>query len=225
MNMGSILVCGSSLQKRKEKVTELVSKVDKNLLKEDHPDRLSVTMEKGKKSISIAQIRKMIEFLSTKPYSSKNKVVVISPAEKMTTQAQNSLLKILEEPPYFAIIILSAKTEQSMLTTVISRCRKIKADHSGDDKFLDNSETTHFNEILGYDVGRKLKLAETLSKNDDDFIINLLEFWIREERFEMTENEKFNKHTNIELLLNFLEDIENTNVNTRLALETLFMSV
>ena len=225
MNMGSILVCGSNAQKRKEKVNELVSKVDENLLKDNHPDRLSIGILKNKKNIGILQIRKLVEFLSTKPYSSKNKVVVISQAEKMSTQAQNALLKILEEPPFYAIIILSAKTEQSMLPTVLSRCRKISADKSGNEVFIDNKKIVHFNEILGYDVGRKLKLAETLAKKDDDFVIDLLEFWIREERFEMTENEKFEKHNNIELLLSFLEDIENTNVNVRLALETLFMSI
>ncbi|MFC1756167.1 hypothetical protein ACFLZK_02125 [Patescibacteria group bacterium] len=225
MNMGSILVCGSNAQKRKEKVNELISKVDENLLKDDHPDKLSLGLLEKKKNISIVQIRKLIQFLTTKPYSSKNKVVVISQAEKMTTQAQNALLKILEEPPFFAIIILSSKTEQALLPTVLSRCRKIKADYNGDEVFVDNEDVTHFNEVLGYDVGRKLKLAETLAKKDDDFVIDLLEFWIREERFEMTVNEKFEKHNNIEILLRFLEDIENTNVNVRLALETLFMHV
>ncbi len=225
MNMGSILIHGNNAQKRDEKVRELISNLDENLLKDDHPDKLLILPLKDKKNISIAQIRQLIEFLTTKPYSSKYKVVVISQAEKMTTQAQNALLKILEEPPFFAVIILSAKTERSLLPTVLSRCRKIKPEKSADESFVDDGGVIHFEEILKYDVGRKLKLAETLAKKDDDYIIGLLEFWVREERFEMTENTRFEKHTNIEMILSFLEDIENTNVNVRLALETLFLNV
>jgi len=225
MNMGSILVYGGTIVKRQEKTDEIICNLDSNLVKKEHPDRLTLTKEDSKKNVGISQVRKIVEFLSTKPYSSKYKVVVIESADKMTTQAQNALLKTLEEPPFFAIIILNSKTEQSLLPTVLSRCRKIRADGGGTDIFEDDENVIHFAEVLSYSIGEKLKLAENISKKDDDYIIDLLEFWVREERFEMTKNQKTEKYKNIEMILEFLNDIENTNVNKRLALETLFMNV
>lgn len=225
MNMGSILVYSGTIENRREKIEELICKLDDNLIKEDHPDRFTIKKEGDKKSIGISEVRKLVSFLTTKPYSSKYKVVVIYSAEKLTIQAQNALLKTLEEPPFFAIIILSAKTEQSLLPTVLSRCRKIKADGGRADLFEDNKDFVHFSEILNFGVGERLSQAEKISKKDDDFIIDLMEFWIREERFEMTQNDRVEKYKNIELILKFLDDIENTNVNKRLALETLFMNV
>ena len=225
MNMGSILIHGDTISKRREKVDEIICNLDSNLIKREHPDRLTIEKEEKKKNIGISQIRKITEFLSTKPYSSKYKVVVIYSGDKMTTQAQNALLKTLEEPPFFAIIILTAKTEQSLLPTVLSRCRKIRAGGGGDDLFEDNQDIVHFNEVLDYDVGERLKLAESISKKDNEFVIDLLEFWVKEERFEMTQNGKVEKYKNIEMILEFLNDIESTNVSKRLALETLFMNV
>ena len=225
MNTGSILVYGGNAKDRLKKIDELVSQLDENLLKTAHPDKIIVLAQNKKKSIGISQIRSLISFMSLKPYSSKYKVAIISPAEKMTPQAQNALLKILEEPPFYAVLVLSSKSEQSLLPTLISRCRKIKPDTKKDDFFEGHEEIVTFKTILSYNVGEKLKLAEILAKKEGGFLINLLVYWIQEERYAMTHNHKFDKHKNIELILSLLKDLENTNVNKRLALENLFLKI
>jgi len=91
--------------------------------------------------------------------------------------------------------------------------------------FEDNKDFIHFSKILESGIGERLNLAQSISKKEHDFIIDLLEFWVREERFEMTQNGRVEKYKNIELILKFLDDLESTNVNKRLALETLFMNV
>ena len=60
-----------------------------------------------------------------KPITSNRKVYIINNSEKMTTDAQNCLLKTLEEPPEYATIILICSNEAQMLTTIKSRCTKI----------------------------------------------------------------------------------------------------
>lgn len=60
-----------------------------------------------------------------KPITSNRKVYIINGSEKMTTDAQNCLLKTLEEPPEYATIILICSNEAQMLTTIKSRCTKL----------------------------------------------------------------------------------------------------
>jgi len=218
-------VCGGDTKDRLKKIDKLVSQLDENLLKKEHPDKISVFAPNKKKSIGISQIRALITFMSTKPYSSKYKVAIINPADKMTPQAQNALLKILEEPPFYAVLILSSKSEQYLLPTLLSRCRKIKPDTKEDAFFEDQKDIVTFKTVINYNVGEKLKLAEILAKKEEGLLVSMFEYWIREERYAMTHNHRYEKHKNIELLLSFLDDIENTNVNTRLALENLFLKV
>ena len=76
-------------------------------------------------SIKIAQIRKLQSDILVKPYKSY-KIYVIDEAQKMTVEAQNALLKTLEEPPKYAIIILITNNKESLLDTIKSRCEIIK---------------------------------------------------------------------------------------------------
>ena len=76
-------------------------------------------------SIKIAQIRKLQSDILVKPYKSY-KIYVIDEAQKMTVEAQNALLKTLEEPPKYAIILLITDNKESLLDTIKSRCEIIK---------------------------------------------------------------------------------------------------
>lgn len=221
MSLGANLVYGSSVKKRQEKIEDLIRDLDPNLLKKDHPDLLIIEKKRGKKNISIKKSREINSFLSIKPYNSPYKVVVIRSADTLTSQAQNALLKTLEEPPEYASIALSAKKEQSMLPTVISRCKIYKVEE--DDLYLDLTGKTPLKEVLSSDIGQRLRIAEEIAQRDREEVVELLEQWIREERHEMLENENYQKISNIKNLAYFLEDIEETNVNARLALETLFL--
>ena len=73
-------------------------------------------------SIKIEQIREMQNKIIEKPIISSKKVYVINDSDKMTKEAQNCLLKTLEEPPEFATIILIGSNESTYLSTIKSRC-------------------------------------------------------------------------------------------------------
>lgn len=90
---------------------------------ENNPDFMIVNPDGN--SIKIEQIRLLIQKIYEKPVSSDKKVYIINDAEKMTTEAQNSLLKTLEEPPLYATLILTTSNESKLLSTIISRCTKI----------------------------------------------------------------------------------------------------
>lgn len=87
------------------------------------PDLKIVKTTKG--SIKIEQIREIRKEIELKPFRSKKKVYIIDQAEKMTLEASNCLLKTIEEPPYYAIIILICSKIDPILPTIVSRCQII----------------------------------------------------------------------------------------------------
>ena len=87
----------------------------------NQPDIIKVQHEKPN-TIGVDDVRSMIGDVMIKPYSSKWKVYIINEAEKMTVQAQNALLKTLEEPPAYVVILLLATNLETLLPTIQSRC-------------------------------------------------------------------------------------------------------
>ncbi len=88
----------------------------------NHPDIITIHHEKPD-TISVDEIRKQVaEDVGIRPFSYPHKVYIIHDAQKMTPQAQNALLKTLEEPPEYAVIILTAENADALLPTVRSRC-------------------------------------------------------------------------------------------------------
>lgn len=94
----------------------------KQALTDNHPDIIRVVHEKPN-TISVDDIRTQVNGdVAVKPYSSAHKVYIINEAEKMTVQAQNAILKTLEEPPEYAVILLLTANIDSLLPTIVSRC-------------------------------------------------------------------------------------------------------
>lgn len=77
-------------------------------------------------SIAIDEIRKIKNFLSLSSHSGGYKFVIIDDANLMTVEAQNSLLKVLEEPSPLSVLILIASNPDSLLPTITSRCQEIR---------------------------------------------------------------------------------------------------
>lgn len=100
----------------------------------EHPDLiciekgvpLTTDAKKNKTTIPIDDIREMIRLSSTYPLEGGNRVIIIFNAEDMTIQAQNCLLKILEEPPNNTYFILTSGHQEQLLVTIRSRCQMIK---------------------------------------------------------------------------------------------------
>lgn len=94
----------------------------KQALSGNHPDIIRLVHEKPN-TISVEDIRSKINAdMGIKPYQGPYKIYLISEAEKMTPQAQNALLKTLEEPPEYGVILILTNSLEAMLPTVLSRC-------------------------------------------------------------------------------------------------------
>ncbi len=91
----------------------------------NHPDFLSLAPEDDRQTISIDQIRALIDHVSLTTQYGGYKVVVVSPAELMTRAAANTLLKTLEEPPGAAVFILVAHESGLLPATIRSRCQML----------------------------------------------------------------------------------------------------
>lgn len=94
----------------------------KQALNRNQPDIIYVSHEKPN-TISVDDIRyKLNNDIGIKPYSSRYKIYIIDEAEKMNVQAQNALLKTIEEPPAYAVILLLTTNADTFLPTILSRC-------------------------------------------------------------------------------------------------------
>ena len=122
------------------------------------------------KSIGVDDIREQIvEKVKTKPYSYDKKIFIVDMADTMTVQAQNALLKTLEEPPAYVVIILIAENLENFLPTVLSRCvvmkfrpipaaqvRKYLTEKCG----IDSHDAVFYSEYCGGSIGEALRLSE-----------------------------------------------------------------
>ena len=97
----------------------------RQVLSGNHPDIIYVTHEKPA-SIGVDDVRRQInDTIQVKPYRGGYKLYIVDEAEKMTVQAQNALLKTIEEPPVYAVILLLTANGEVFLPTILSRCVKM----------------------------------------------------------------------------------------------------
>lgn len=121
-------------------------------------------------SIKVEQIRNLIKKVYEKPIESYKKIYIINDADKMTVSAQNALLKVLEEPPLYVIIILIGSNEHLFLNTIRSRCIKVNFQelekNELKDYFENNGISTNekFLELYEGSIG-KAKKIEGLENN------------------------------------------------------------
>jgi DNA polymerase-3 subunit delta' len=99
----------------------------KILLEIEHPENSPdyIDVFPNGNSVKVDQIRKLQSDIIIKPHN-KYKIYILNNAEKMTVEAQNALLKTLEEPPQYAIIILVTNNKEALLDTIKSRCDIVK---------------------------------------------------------------------------------------------------
>lgn len=135
-------------------------------------------------SIKIEQIREFQKKVSEKPIISNKKVYIINDSDKMTVEAQNCLLKTLEEPPEFVTIILIGSNENSFLSTIKSRCMILHFEKMSDEqiqKYLQDNHQTEINskimlEACQGSIGKALEIKDKqeLYQNTEQ-VVNSLE--------------------------------------------------
>lgn len=143
-----------------------IDKFDITLIEKD-------TAKDAKQSIGIEEVKNMQRKISLKPIKSPTKAVIIEDAQLLTTEAQNALLKVLEEPPENTLLILGSDTKEALLPTILSRCQVIEL---GEDQRKitekDKTSITEFIEALPVmPIGDRLKKAEALAKDKDKALV------------------------------------------------------
>ena len=140
----------------------------KSCLELENDNNPDFNIIKPDRKIKIDQIRQMLEKVYEKPIISDKKVYIIDDAETMTVEAQNCLLKTLEEPPEYIVIILITSNESNLINTIKSRCLKLTFNP------LENSEIKQYLEknldfqnvsetmleIFEGSIGKALKVKE-----------------------------------------------------------------
>lgn len=119
-------------------------------------------------SLKIEQIREFQSKVAEKPIISNKKVYIINDSDKMTTEAQNCLLKTLEEPPEFVTIILIGSNENAFLSTIKSRCMILHFNKIQDDeikRFLEENYQNKVNSKIMLDafqgsIGKALQIQD-----------------------------------------------------------------
>lgn len=141
------------------------------LLSQNHPD-LSVIEADGA-SVKNAQIEQLQNFFLVKPFESDYKIGIISSAHLMTEQAQNRLLKILEEPPEYVIILFVTDQISAMLETIVSRCQIVNFEQNQNQK---NYESVVTEKAIDFvlslefkDAGRILDFGSFAKKDKEVF--------------------------------------------------------
>ena len=154
----------------------------------NHPDVKWI--ETAGKSIGIEDIRAMQSEVYIKPYSSDRKIFIINEADKMTVQAQNALLKILEEPPAYIVIILLAANSAMLLSTILSRTMSVKFrfhPQSEIEGYLRNcypevkQDIPFISMFSGGIIGKAKEMAESQEYREMRYkLIEIMEVWINE---------------------------------------------
>lgn len=138
----------------------------------NHPDFYLIN-ENGE-NIKVDTIRNLTEKVIEKPIISNKKVYIINDCEKMTKEAQNCLLKTLEEPPEFVVIMLISSNENLILNTIKSRCMSIKF-HNIEDRDLMlyaknklgyTNISNNFLKSFDGSIGKMIKLKDFKEKYD-----------------------------------------------------------
>ncbi|MGN0351491.1 MAG: ATP-binding protein [Roseburia sp.] len=169
----------------------------KQAMSGNQPDIIFVRHEKPN-TISVDDIRTQINNdIVVKPYSSKRKIYIVDEAEKMNPQAQNALLKTIEEPPAYATLLLLTTNADMFLPTILSRCVRLNIKAVRDEKIKDFLMKVH--QLPDYqadvcvafaqgNVGKAIQLASSDSFNElKAAALQLLKRLDDIELYEMTE--------------------------------------
>ncbi len=144
-----------------------IDKFDITLIEKDTSGKTST------QSIGIEEVKNMQKKIFFKPIKSESKAVIIEDAQLLTPEAQNALLKVLEEPPPNTIIILGSETKEALLPTILSRCQLIPLEEERPK--LTEKARADFVEFIErlptMPIGDKLKKAELLAKDKDKAMI------------------------------------------------------
>jgi DNA polymerase III delta prime subunit len=197
-----------------------IDRFDITIIEKDQSEKTT------KQSIGIEEVKNMQKKISLKPIKSPVKAVIIEDAQLLTTEAQNALLKVLEEPPANTIIILGADSKEALLPTILSRCQIIELEEEAP-KLTEKAKqdlTQFIDQLPNMPIGERLKKAEALAKDKDKALVWIEKFMLvlREKAINAVVQEESQTTIYIHMLQSFQKlhtTLKTTNVNPRFAIE------
>lgn len=187
-----------------------------------HPDLFSIKSEFNKE-ISINLVRQLKNFLTLRPYSSEHKIVIIETAEKLNTYAQNALLKIFEEAPNHAIIILCVKTLDSISDTIVSRAVKLPFWRAQSESSLPNQIISGiFEDLFKTNFLNKYNCIEKLSAYKG---LEIFKAWLNFLRIKFRDNPTKELAGLLTKSQNIYFKLNETNINPKFAYDELILSL
>ncbi len=204
--LSKILLCESKQQESCGICTSCVQFKNDN-----QPDFKIISTEDS--SIKVEEVRALEKDIGIRPFSGNRKIYIICGAEKMTVAAQNSFLKTLEEPPEYAVIILTTENKDALLPTIVSRCQTVVFKPTSSsriekfliDKFDETDEEASF--IANFSngiVGRAVKLSQNEKFKDlRDETIKAIDTTVMESKEKIFTTREFfekNKEDIVEIL-------------------------
>lgn len=214
--MQSTIVISKNLQTAKDYVI--------NLAKAENISIFDIYFQESEKITGILEIKNFAKQVFLKPLNGNQKIVALECFSGITIDGQNAFLKTLEEPPVSTTIFILAR-ENNFLSTIVSRCKIITLDNQ---TIIEKEEQETINETITnlpkMTIGEKLKLAETLAKDKEKALQYLEKFMILMHEKMLTENPQ-NYANQLILIQKYFKEIKESNVNLRLGLENLFLSL
>lgn len=225
--MQPYLIVGGDIINRHHKVCQILSTNFENIFGDKGTIDPHIFLL-NEKTIGIEKIRQLISFLALKPFSEEKKIALIDEAQNMTKEAQNALLKTLEEPSLNSFIFLLTPWKNFLLPTIISRCKII-------DLGLKNISWQDFKKqkgvFLGLLTAKKSERLLWTEKNKDlikdrEYIIFLIDLGLTVLRDYLIQRKYNDKKRLIAIIKRFLKMkrvVSTTNVSPRLTLENLLL--
>ncbi len=221
-NMQTLLMISKNIQKGIDHAIAICKK--------EEIDILDIDINSFEKTLGIDDVRALQKRLCLKPFKSKTKAMVIAILDRVTIEAQNSLLKVLEEPPNHTIIVLVSLNKELFLPTILSRCVLIELKDESLKLSQDDSKT--FVDILSnlpkYEAGDRMRIAEAYGKTREEAnsFLEKITFVARQILLRQINFQNKNaKDFDTAWLLNVLKSLQkthttvkNTNVNQRFSL-------
>ncbi len=223
--MTSFIVTSSNKNKKEEYINEFLQneKIDKFDV-----THIGIESSKNQNSIGIDEIKDLQIKIFLKPIKSQKKAIIINNGDLLTIEAQNALLKVLEEPPSHTIIVLSVENSETLLPTILSRCQIVTI--ANEELKLTTDEKIEFEKFIEsisiLRVGEKLKIAEDLAKDKEKAIswIGKLILTLRGKML-TKESEAYNEIVQIKYFQDLYVVLKTTNVNPRFAIENTLLNI
>ena len=203
------------IAKNENSLNHQINQICQQLNHQFNPNNPDIFLINENSGWGIDEVRKISNFLSQKPFSHQSKIVIINQAHHLNTEAQNALLKILEEPGDNNYLILTTNKIKTILPTIISRCQTTK---------ILNHEKTDIKSqlIITGHLQTDLLLSEKLSKNKEE-VLPLLESELHYYQQQLINSPTPSTSDLIEKIIKAIQMI-NANVDPKSALDFIFLS-